>query len=169
MVAVQGPDFYGPFLIHSFMHLLLYDWRFTANQLVLATSPLRLITSIFFFQINTCDQSPYVTFSLLRGWVRRLQLLLALASAVILRSESHGTHNHILLSQIWDHTNLECQVPIFISSRNRVTRLCPQALGSLFVASYDSQGYGGNIWTRLHTKQYLKIQFLPYIKHPSSQ
>jgi hypothetical protein len=36
----------------------------------------------------------------MRGWVCRLQLLLALASAVILRSESRGTHDHILLSQI---------------------------------------------------------------------
>jgi hypothetical protein len=27
---------------------LLYDWRFTANQFVLATSPVRLKTSIFF-------------------------------------------------------------------------------------------------------------------------
>jgi hypothetical protein len=27
---------------------LLYDWRFTANQFVLATSPLSLTTSIFF-------------------------------------------------------------------------------------------------------------------------
>jgi hypothetical protein len=35
---------------------LLYDWRFTANQLVLGTSPFRLTTSIF-FQLNTCGQS----------------------------------------------------------------------------------------------------------------
>jgi restriction endonuclease Mrr len=35
--------------------------------------------------------------------------------------------------------------------RNRVAQLYPQALGSLFVASYDSQGYGGGILTRLHT------------------
>jgi hypothetical protein len=28
---------------------LLYDWRFTANQFVLASSPLRLMTRIFFF------------------------------------------------------------------------------------------------------------------------
>jgi hypothetical protein len=27
---------------------LLYDWRYTANQLVLAPSPLRLTTRIFF-------------------------------------------------------------------------------------------------------------------------
>jgi hypothetical protein len=40
--------------------------------------------------------------SLTRGRVCRLQLLLVLASAVILWSESHGTRDHILLSQIRD-------------------------------------------------------------------
>jgi hypothetical protein len=40
--------------------------------------------------------------SLTRGRVCRLQLLLVLASAVILRSESHGTRDHILLPQIRD-------------------------------------------------------------------
>jgi hypothetical protein len=41
-------------------------------------------------------------FSLTRGRVCRLQLLLALSSAVILGSESRGTRDHILLSQIRD-------------------------------------------------------------------
>jgi hypothetical protein len=45
---------------------LLYDWRFTANQFVLATSPLRLTTSNFIFQLNTCGYSSYVTSSLTR-------------------------------------------------------------------------------------------------------
>jgi hypothetical protein len=45
---------------------------------------------------------PYVTSSLTRGWVCRLQLLLVLTSAVILRSEVRGTLDHILLSQIRD-------------------------------------------------------------------
>jgi hypothetical protein len=40
--------------------------------------------------------------SLTRGRIYRLQLLLALASAVFLGSESLGTREHILLSQIWD-------------------------------------------------------------------
>jgi hypothetical protein len=40
---------------------LLYEWQFTANQFVLAPSPLRPTTSIF-FQLNTCGYSPYVTF-----------------------------------------------------------------------------------------------------------
>jgi hypothetical protein len=40
--------------------------------------------------------------SLTRGRICRLQLLLVLASAVFLGSESLGTRDHILLSQIWD-------------------------------------------------------------------
>jgi hypothetical protein len=81
---------------------LLYDWRFTANQFVLASSPLRLTTSNIIFQLNTCGYSPYVTFSLSRGCVCRLLLPLVLARAVSLRSESRGTHDHILLCQIRD-------------------------------------------------------------------
>jgi hypothetical protein len=93
----------------------------------------------------------FVTFSLTRGYVCCLQLLLVLASAVILRSESHGTYDHNLLTQIRDSPNLEGQAPLIISPRNRVAQLYPQTLGSLFVASYDSQGYSGGIRTRLHT------------------
>jgi hypothetical protein len=54
---------------HQFRVLeLLYDWRFTAHQFVLATSPLmRVTTSNFIFQLNTCGYSPYVTSSLTRG------------------------------------------------------------------------------------------------------
>jgi hypothetical protein len=49
---------------------ILYDWRFTADQFILATSPLRLTRSNFIFQLNTCS---YVTPSLTRGCVCRLQ------------------------------------------------------------------------------------------------
>jgi hypothetical protein len=42
----------------------------------------------------------------MRGRVCRLQLLLALASAVILGFKSRGTHDHILLSQIRDPSPL---------------------------------------------------------------
>jgi hypothetical protein len=83
--------------------------------------------------------------------VCRLQLLMALASAVILGSEFRDTNGHILLSQIRDSPNLKGQVPIFITTRNKEAQLYPQALCFLFVASYDSQGYGRGIWTRLHT------------------
>jgi hypothetical protein len=71
-------------------------------------------------------------------------MLLALASSVFLGSESRGTHNHILLSQIRDCPNLESQVPIFIFPRNRVAQLYTRPLGCLFVA-LDSQDYGADI------------------------
>jgi hypothetical protein len=68
-------------------------------------------------------------------------LLLGLASAVILESESSEVHDPVLLSQI----------PRTYTTENRADQLYPQALGYHFVASYDSQGYGGGILTRLHT------------------
>jgi hypothetical protein len=40
--------------------------------------------------------------SLTRGWVCLLYMLLALASAVFLRSEFLGTRDHVLPCQIWD-------------------------------------------------------------------
>jgi hypothetical protein len=76
----------------------------------------------------------------MRGYVCRLQLLLVLASAAISRSESGGTHDHILLPKIRDFHNLEDEVPVFIIHRNRVAQLYSQALDSLSIASYDSQG-----------------------------
>jgi hypothetical protein len=45
---------------------LLYDWRVTANQFVLASSPSRLTTTDTLFQLNPCGLSPYVTPSLTR-------------------------------------------------------------------------------------------------------
>jgi hypothetical protein len=70
--------------------------------------------------------------SLTKGQVCRLQLLLVLASAVILRSESRGAHDHIFYSRRFDISH--------------------------FVASYDSQGYGGDIPHRLD-KSKLKLCF----------
>jgi hypothetical protein len=50
------------------------------RQFVLTTSPLRLTTSNFIFQLNTSGYSPYITSSLTSGWVCSLQLVLDLAS-----------------------------------------------------------------------------------------
>jgi hypothetical protein len=57
----------------------------------------------YFFRLNIFGHSLYVTSSLMRRRVCHLQLLLVLASAVILRSDSSGTHDHVLLSQIRDY------------------------------------------------------------------
>jgi hypothetical protein len=69
-------------------------------------------------------------------------MLLILASAVIFGSESRGTHDSISLSHCRDSPNLEEQVPIYIPQEQGD----PQ-LGSVFVASYDSQCYDGSIRT----------------------
>jgi hypothetical protein len=56
--------------------------------------------------MKICGYSPYVIHSLMRGWFCRLQLLLDLASVVILGYKSCGIHDHILLSQIRDSPEL---------------------------------------------------------------
>jgi hypothetical protein len=65
----------------------------------------------FFEAVSSMWSVSYQIVSMQRGWVFRLQLLLTLASAVILRLESR------LLLQIRGSSNLEGQVPVFISPR----------------------------------------------------
>jgi hypothetical protein len=45
--------------------------------------------------------------------------------------------------------NLEDQISVFISLSDRVTQLYTQALRSLFVAFYESQGYSAGTLTHL--------------------
>jgi hypothetical protein len=68
----------------------------------LGTEPRETHGQIFFSLLNTCGHSPYITSSPMRGWLCHLQLLLAFASTFILGSESRGTRDRILLSQIRD-------------------------------------------------------------------
>jgi hypothetical protein len=102
--------------------------------------------------------------SLTRGWVCNIlvQLLLSLASAVTLGSNYRSTQT-IFYCLIRHSPNLEGQVPVFMSPKNRVAQLYPRELGSLFVASYDSQGYRGGILTRLHMR--FEIQFKSHGTH----
>jgi hypothetical protein len=63
----------------------------------------------------------------------------------------------------------ESQVLVFISLRNRVTRLYPRTLGSLFVASYDSQGHAESIRPRLYTglnAMSLSLMLRPTVSRP---
>jgi hypothetical protein len=106
--------------IHSKSELL-YDWRFTANHFVLAPSPL-IPNDQYFFQMSAYGYSPYITFPLTGGWVCRLQLLLALATAVILRSPA-GLMTIFYCLRFKTPPNVEGQVPVCISPRNRVAQL----------------------------------------------
>jgi hypothetical protein len=124
----------------------------------LPTIPLRPTTSIFFFQLNTSGYSPYVTSSLTRGWG------LSFTLAADPRHRSHSWVRVLRNSYFTVSVNLLGQVPVFISPRDRVDHLYPQALGSVFVASYDSQGYGAGIRTFLHKGFYAKAAVTsPYV------
>jgi hypothetical protein len=87
----------------------------------------QIIITVRQFRVCLCGAP-----TLRRGGVCRLQLLLALASAVILSSESRRAHDRILLSQSRGSANLESQIPIFISTRSRVAQLYPQSTGFPF-------------------------------------
>jgi hypothetical protein len=71
------------------------DWRFTANQFVLAQSPLRLTTSNFIFRLNICRYSSYVTTCLMRGWVCPLQLTTHVRVRVTLRLAVYNQSIHL--------------------------------------------------------------------------
>jgi hypothetical protein len=96
------------------------------------------LLEISFRQLRVCY---LVAPSLTRGWVCNLlyNYFWALPEQLLLgRSPAELTATFYCL--IWDSPKLEGQIPLFISSRNRVSQLYPRALGSSFVASYDSQG-----------------------------
>jgi hypothetical protein len=57
--------------------------------------------------------------------------------------------------------NLGDQVSVFITLSDRVAQLYSQAAGSLFVALYASQGYGGGILTRLQRGRSVDIRIEP--------
>jgi hypothetical protein len=107
------------------------------------------LLEIFFRQLRFCN---FVAPSLTRGRVCNLlyNCFWALLEQSLL-GRSPAELMAIFYCLIWDSTSLEDQVPVFISPRNRLAQLYPQALGSLLVAFYDSQGCGGGILTRLHT------------------
>jgi hypothetical protein len=54
-------------------------------------------------------------------------------------------------------TNIEDQVSVFMPLSHRISQLCPKTPLSLFIPSYDLQGYGGDIKTYLHTGIELSI------------
>jgi hypothetical protein len=117
---------------------LLYDWL-SVSQYALVSSTLRDLQP----DITSCR---YVAVLFVWGALsdERTGLQFAVQS---LNAPSRAELETILYCLIWDSPNLEGQVPVFISPRNRVAQLYPRALGSLYAVSYDSRGYSGGILT----------------------
>jgi hypothetical protein len=130
---------------------------------------------IFVFQRNTCCCSPYVTSSLTRQWVYPL-MLNRVESYVMTDGPSatpSGACDQICIT-VWQLRVCWCGAPsLWREDRSVVYNCCwpppvhsfsgpsPMGLATIFyclrfetwhfVASYDSQGYSGNIRSRLHT------------------
>jgi hypothetical protein len=120
----QRPGKYEYLLPQQRMLTKVFPWQIKVKvtlRLTVGQSVAHDQIFIIVWQLRSCSCGAP---SLTRGRVCLLYMLLALAIAVFLGSESLGSRHHILLSQFWD---------------------------LLFVASYDSQGRGGGVLTRLHT------------------
>jgi hypothetical protein len=102
---------YSPYVTSSLRRGLGLSFTIASGPRQRSHSQVRPV--ILFFQLDTYGYSPYVTSFLTRGWICRLQLLLVLASAVILRSESRGTYA-VSDSKL---PNLEGQVPVYPPGR----------------------------------------------------
>jgi hypothetical protein len=63
--------------------------------------------------------------------------------------------------------NLENQVPVFMCPSDRVAHLYHQALGSLSITLYNTQGYSGGILTLLHVgnKEIRKVKRSPWRRY----
>jgi hypothetical protein len=83
-----------------------------------------LTSDFYYWQSRVCWCG---ALSLTRDRVCRLQMLLGLASAVILGSKSRRTRYNILLPQIWDSLNLEGHIPrIYIPQEPGNTVISPR-------------------------------------------
>jgi hypothetical protein len=115
----------------------------------LGANPLRLTTSNFIFQLNLCGHSPYVTSSLTRGWSVIYNCCWSSPTQSFSGPSPAGLMTTFYCLRFETPPTWRPRSPNY-TPRKRVARLYPQALGSLFVASYDSQDCGGGIRPRLH-------------------
>jgi hypothetical protein len=90
---------------------LYYDRR-SVGQSVLVSSPIRGLWPDFYYCQTIADLLKWRYLSNERTSLSST-IAAVFASAAVLRFESHGAHDHILLSQIWDSPNLEDQVPVY--------------------------------------------------------
>jgi hypothetical protein len=93
--------------------------------------------------------------SLTRGQVCRLQLLLVLA---VSGPSPAGIMTILYSLRFETPPTWRARYSYLYPPRNMVAQLYSQTLGSIFVASYNSQGCGGDIRTRLNTRTQAPIQ-----------
>jgi hypothetical protein len=118
----------------NWVWVVCHDRRSVGQSVLVSSTHLGLTTRFLLVrQLRVCWCE---ALTLTRERICRLQLLLVLASAVNLGFGSRGTRDHILLSQIRDFSNLEGQVPVFISPQEQ----CGQSQSQSYVTTNGSVG-----------------------------
>jgi hypothetical protein len=114
----------------------------------------RFLFSVWQLRVSSCGAP-----SLTRGWVCNLlyNCFWALPEQSLLGQSRTGP---ITILTVSSETPPTCRArsPVFISPRNKVSQLYPRALDSLFLASYDSEGYGGGILTRIQSQSHVTTE-----------
>jgi hypothetical protein len=105
----------------------LYDWRSVSQNVLVSSTLVGLAIRYYFLSEGCCLKLAVL---LLWGALsdERTGLQFAMQS---LNGPSRAEPITILYCLIWDSPNLEGQVPVFISPRNRLSQLYPRALGLL--------------------------------------
>jgi hypothetical protein len=101
------------------------DGRSTVSHVLVSSTLVRLATRYYF--LSECCSLKFAVFFLWGAFSdERTGLQFVVQS---LNGPSRSEPVTILYCLIWDSPNLESQVPVFISPRNRVAQLYPRALG----------------------------------------
>jgi hypothetical protein len=129
------------------------DPRSVSQYVLVSGHPLGPMTRFYMFFGLTC------TCFIMSGALSDERTGLYFAMHVTHLSELRWTRNHVLQSHL-RLTQPGGPGPHIYIPRNRVAQLYHQALGSIFVASYDSQGYGRGIVTCLHTDRQIMVLLL---------
>jgi hypothetical protein len=115
---------------------LFYDWRYTANQFVLAPSPLRLTARICFLNWRP-------------------------AVIVLIYHPLWREDGSVIYNCCWSSPAHSFSGPSPVELATIF--YCLRFETSIFVTSYDSQGYGGGIRPRLHTGTPPPHEWTPFL------
>jgi hypothetical protein len=133
------------------MCVMFHDWRFTANHFVLATSPLRLATCNFIFQLNTCGYSPYVTSSLTREGSGDYNCCWY-SPALSFPGQSLAGLMNTLCSLRFETVPIWGPGPHIYVPQDHGGPIIPPGTGFVFRCLVDSQGYDEGIRPCPHTE-----------------
>jgi hypothetical protein len=157
-ITLERLEQFQPNLVHIWLHIYIL-YNIYLNWLHVC---LLVCIDFCYCQLRFCWRGAP---SLMKGQISRLQLLLALASLIILRPESPESRDNSLLIQIRDSPAWKAMSPCLYPPETRWPSYTPRHWDPFPPPSSDSQGYGGVIRTSLQagtqSRSYFQIGILP--------